>query len=107
MLTVAVPSAVLAVAKGQPETAPLGETITSYYCGSCIRHLFSENSRKPGLTFIPAGLFDDTSWVKPCAHIWTRSAQPWVVIPSDVPTYRTQPTDDSKLLGLWKSRIAD
>ena len=104
MLTVAVPAEALIMTKGKPETAPLGETITNYYCRSCIRHLFSENSDQPGLRYIPGGLFDDTSWIVPCAHIWTRSAQPWVVIPSGVPTYQGQPEDKSLLLGLWDSR---
>ncbi len=106
MLTVAVPSFALEVTKGRPECAPLGETITNHFCGACVRHLFSENADKPGLSLIPGGLFDDTSWIYPCAHIWTRSAQRWVVIPSDVPSYSTQPESDSELLGLWKPRTA-
>ena len=55
-----------------------------------------------GLKYVVGGRFDDTSWIKPCAHIWTRSAQPWISFPSDVLTYRTQPEDFSELLGLWK-----
>ena len=40
---------------------------------------------------VRGGTFDDRSWIKPNAHIWTRSAQPWVVIPKDVPSYLTNP----------------
>lgn len=36
---------------------------------------------------VRGGTFDDRSWIKPDAHIWTRSAQPWVVIPPDAIRY--------------------
>lgn len=32
---------------------------------------------------IRGGTLDDTSWLRPAAHIWTRSAQPWFVFPTD------------------------
>jgi hypothetical protein len=37
---------------------------------------------------VRGGTFDDTKWIKPDAHIWTRSAQPWVPIPADMPSYQ-------------------
>lgn len=27
------------------------------------------------------GTLDDTSWLRPTIHVWTRSAQPWVILP--------------------------
>jgi hypothetical protein len=27
---------------------------------------------------VRAGTLDDTSWLRPTRHIWTRSKQPWV-----------------------------
>jgi hypothetical protein len=105
IVSVWVPAAALAITKGQPATNRIGESVTNYYCGSCMRHLFHENSTRPGLRYVPAGLFDDTSWIMPCAHLWTRSAQPWIAIPSDVPAYETQPEDESELLGLWPARL--
>jgi hypothetical protein len=107
MVNVWVPADALQITKGQPETNRIGESITNYYCGSCVRHLFHENVQHPGLRCVQGGLFDDTSWITPCAHLWTRSAQPWVAIPSDVPTYATQPEDESELMGLWRSRASD
>ena len=102
MLTVVVSAGAFRITKGEPASAPLGKTRTNYYCGSCASHMFSENSDHSGLKHVTGGLFDDTSWITPCAHIWTSSAQPWVIIPSDVPTYQTQPEDMSELLGLWR-----
>ena len=40
---------------------------------------------------VRAGTFDDTSWIKPAMHFWTRSAQPWVILPEDATIYETQP----------------
>jgi hypothetical protein len=40
---------------------------------------------------VRGGTFDDRSWIKPDAHLWTRSAQPWVVIPADVEAYPGNP----------------
>ena len=101
MLTVVVPAYAFEITKGEPASAPLGETRTNYWCDSCASHIFSEDSDHPGLKYVTGGLFDDTTWITPCVHIWTKSAQPWMIIPSDVPTYQTQPDDMSELLALW------
>lgn len=104
VITVAVLDEALEITRGKLETAPIEQTtIVNYYCGSCITHLYSNRTEHPGLNFLMGGLFDDTSWIRPRAHIFTRNAQPWVVIPTDVPTYATQPDDKSELLGLWDS----
>ena len=53
MLSVAVPAHALEISKGQPETVPIEQTtITNYYCGSCVSHLFSEDTDKPGLRIV-------------------------------------------------------
>jgi hypothetical protein len=39
---------------------------------------------------IKAGTLDDTSWLKPQVHLWTKSRQPWVIIPDDADAYETQ-----------------
>jgi hypothetical protein len=48
------------------------------------------------------GTLDDTSWLRPQAHLWTRSAQPWVAIPEGVPRYETQPKDFNELLEIGR-----
>ena len=48
---------------------------------------------------------DDTSWLRPVAHIWTRSAQPWVQLPADAVKFETQPPETWKVLfKLWRER---
>ena len=51
---------------------------------------------------IRAGTLDDTSWLRPHAHLWTRSAQPWFAFPEGVPRYETQPKDFLELLRLGR-----
>jgi hypothetical protein len=41
---------------------------------------------------VRGGTFDDTSWIVPATHYWTRSAQKWVVFPEGVTLYDTQPS---------------
>ena len=40
---------------------------------------------------VRGGTLDDTSWLKPTAHYWTRSAQPWIIFPDGTTIHETQP----------------
>jgi hypothetical protein len=40
---------------------------------------------------VRAGTLDDTSWLRPTMHFWTRSKQPWITLPGDNQTFETQP----------------
>ena len=65
-------------------------------CG--VRHLAlqrREARTAPPGTFVAvrAGTLDDTSWLRPTAHFWTRSAQPWVTLPEGDTRFETQPAD--------------
>jgi hypothetical protein len=73
-------------------------------CAVCGARLWSEPEKRPSLAVVRAGTLDDTSWLRPVAHIWTRSAQPWFVFPEGVPKYATQPEDFLELTRLWRVR---
>lgn len=73
------------------------------YCGNCAIRLWSESPRAPHVLFLAAGTLDDTSGLEPVAHVWTRSAQPWVVIPAGVLVFDTQPEMDV-LMRAWRER---
>jgi hypothetical protein len=45
-----------------------------------------------GLRRVRTGTLDETSWVRPTAHFWIRSKQPWVTIPDGDQVFETQPT---------------
>jgi hypothetical protein len=40
---------------------------------------------------VRAGTLDDTSWLRPTEHLFTRNAQPWIILPEGVKRYETQP----------------
>lgn len=82
-----------------------GRPKTSTFCARCSTRLWAP-SRQAELALLEAGTLDDTSWVWPVGHIWTRSAQPWVIIPDDTLRYERQPTqqDFAGLVRVWKER---
>jgi hypothetical protein len=53
-------------------------------CPECGTRLFGDlrpDGRYKGMVrAILGGTLDDTSWLRPTIHVWTRSAQPWVVL---------------------------
>jgi hypothetical protein len=40
---------------------------------------------------VRGGTLDETKWLKPTMHMWTRSAQPWFVFPQGATIYETAP----------------
>jgi hypothetical protein len=63
-------------------------------CGSWICSGPKPGSAPPGtLRFVRVGTLDDTSWVRPTVHFWTRSAQLWILLPEGGRRFETQPAD--------------
>jgi hypothetical protein len=72
-----------------------GRHKTRLVCPDCGTWLFG-NARPgtdyPGMVrIVRGGTLDDTSWLRPTAHYWTRSAQPWVTVPEGIAAYETHP----------------
>jgi len=40
---------------------------------------------------VRAGTLDNTSWLRPTRHIWTRSKQAWVTLPDGDEVFEAQP----------------
>jgi hypothetical protein len=64
-------------------------------CPDCGTWLFGDPRagtwRSDAVRVIRGGTLDDTSWLRPTIHFWTRSAQPWVTLPDSVTIHETQP----------------
>ncbi len=45
------------------------------------------------------GTMDETAWVRPEFHVYTRSAQRWIVIPKETAAFETMPADLSIFAG--------
>jgi hypothetical protein len=46
---------------------------------------------RDGINRVRAGTLDDTSWLRPTRHIWTRSKQPWITLPEGDEVFERQP----------------
>jgi hypothetical protein len=81
------------LALGPPILADSGRTKRLGICPDCGVWLFDSprtSTSFPGLVrVIRGGTFDDTSWIVPTIHYWTRSAQKWVALNGTL--YETQP----------------
>lgn len=66
-----------------------GRTVTRFVCPDCGSWIC--NGPRPDGRRVRAGTLDDTSWVRPTTHFWTRSKQPWVVLPEGDKVFETQP----------------
>jgi len=87
---------------------PDGRQKHSRFCGRCSTRLWGRASRFPELAVLRPGTLDDTSWIHPIGHIWTRSAQPWVRIPRDTLNFEQQPQGDEvmAMVRAWRARTS-
>lgn len=73
-------------------------------CAACNTTLWTAPVAFPNLLNLQPGTLDDTSWLVPAGHIWTRSAQPWFAIPEGVLRYEGQEDDILPMVRAWKAR---
>ena len=68
-----------------------GRWLISHFCTACGSNLGIELENAPGIRTLPAGAFDDASWlskdIQQFVHVFTRSKQDWCDIPEGVETY--------------------
>ncbi|MFK7965239.1 MAG: GFA family protein [Burkholderiaceae bacterium] len=89
-ILVAVPQADLNISgttRAFQDTGDSGNPVERHFCPDCGSPIYSRVTALPDRLFIKAGTLDDTSWLKPVAHIYCDSAQSWVDIASDVPQF--------------------
>lgn len=109
-LSMVVPREAVAVTAGEPKEwlrrQESGRQISCIFCGRCGARLFHNPVGNQQITIIKPGTLDDTSWLYPVGHIWTRSAQRWFEIPKDTINYENQPLDFSRLIQAWQAQKA-
>lgn len=75
--------------------ADSGRTLTRWVCPECGTSICNGPDLGPGLPgqrrVVRAGTLDDTSWLRPTVHFWTRSAQQWITFPESDRRFETQP----------------
>lgn len=72
------------------DTGDSGATVYRQFCPNCGSPVFTRLEPEGAPLFIKAGTFDDTSWLKPQFHCYTKSAQDWVEM-GDLPGFETVP----------------
>lgn len=91
-----IPRAQFRLTQGEPKMFPRRINATKvmecWYCADCGTRLYHipGGAANPNRNIKP-GTLDDTSWLRPTVHFWTRSAQPWVPIPEGATRHETQP----------------
>ena len=94
-MSLVVPKDSFQLLSGEPKTftrtADSGRSVVCAFCAACGTRIYHEPSRMRDTLNIKPGTLDDTSWLAPSVHVWTKSKQPWVGIPGDVHCVDTQP----------------
>ncbi|NOZ52530.1 MAG: GFA family protein [Gammaproteobacteria bacterium] len=80
-----------------------GTEVQRNHCETCGSALWFMATEMPDYTALKPGTFDDTAWFKPVAHLWLRSAQPWVLLDETTKKYQKQPKM-SALMTLWTEK---
>ena len=85
-------------------SADSGSRLTCHFCPECGTRLFHSRTGASDIWNLKAGSLDDTSWLEPVGHIWTKSAQNWVHIPDHTLNYEGQPDSKRALNEAWDKR---
>ena len=106
-ISMIVPRPSVALEKGTPVDfrvhMPDGRIKTGKGCTSCGARLWGEPVKAPDFAVVLPGTLDDTSWVRPVAHIWTSSAMPGTVFAPDAVKFE-QNAPPGELARLWREQ---
>ena len=91
------------MAKPWRHTGASGFESTYSFCADCGGRIFGERADRPRIVTLRAGTLDDTSWVRPIAHICLESAQAWERIPNNAACFQGVAKDFGALSNEWQS----
>ncbi len=76
-----------------------------YFCSNCGTRLYHGDLETDRQVSIKGGSLDRTDDLEPVAHIWLRSAQPWIRIDrSTSACFDTEPDDEAALRHRWQAQ---
>lgn len=77
--------------RGYKEAGESGKAVRRQFCPQCGTPLFSRLETAPGVVVLKAASLDDPGWLKPQAHIYCESAQPWSIPETQPPKFEKMP----------------
>lgn len=80
---------------------PSGKHMTARFCPVCGTRLFHQVAMVGAPLSIKPGTLNDTRTLRPVAHIWTASKQPWVLLDDKVLQFAGNPPEISALVDAW------
>ena len=97
-LAITVRDSAFRLTKGEPRlvqrTADSGRVVTRWLCPECGCWIVGGPQKGEDgqmIRRVRGGTLDDTSWLRPTAHFWTRRKQKWVMLPEGDRVFATQP----------------
>ena len=94
-MSLVVPKDAFRMTSGEPRMferkANSGNTVRCAFCPSCGTRIYHEPAATTASVNVKPGTLDDTSWLEPAVHFWTRGKQRWVVIPEGLLCFDEQP----------------
>jgi hypothetical protein len=89
--------------KGWRHKSPSGADVISWFCGECGARIYGERQGRPDSMNVRAGTLDNTTWLTPLAHMFTRSAQGWITPAEGAERHDGSPKDYLALAGRWRA----
>jgi hypothetical protein len=94
-MSLIVPKDAFRLLSGEPKTftrsSDSGRKVDCVFCPGCGTRIYHAATFMEGTLNIKPGTLDDTSWLAPSLHVWTKRKQPWVSIPEGVRCFEAQP----------------
>ena len=87
------------------EPADSGRLSRIFFCPICHTRAWHAQS-VPGQLTIMAGTLDDTSWLVPVAHIWTRTKQAGVILEEGILSFDGPPPNRELMIEAFGRAIA-
>ena len=89
--------------KGWHHSSPSGAEVASWFCGDCGARIYGSRQSRPESMNLRAGTLDDTGWLVPVAHMFMKSAQPWIQPAANAECHEVGPDDFRPLAKAWRA----
>jgi hypothetical protein len=95
------------ILQGEPRAwrhvSPKGVAVISWFCGDCGGRLYGDRAGRAEIVNLRAGTLDDTTWLVPVMHMFTASAQPWVLPVAGAECHAANPDDFQAAAKAWRA----